>query len=707
MRPRTGIAFILAALAAAWVAPSSTAQTPAEMAQTASFAAAHQNKDGGFAPKVGQPSSLSSTNAGLRVLKHVGGSVPDVLACVNYVKSCRVPGSGFAATPGGKPDVVTTAMGLLAASELKINDSDMIREAVAYLGRNARSFEEVRMSAAGLEAIGVSSPDAPRWYRQIQGMRNPDAAFGTGATVPFATGGAAAAILRLGMPLEHRDAIVRAIRDGQRPEGGWSKDDGPPDLSSSYRIMRAMYMMHERPDIDRLLAFVARCRKSDGSYSATPEGEGNLGGAYLATILIYWSRQLMGLPAVVETAGFTPLVSGDSLDGWDGDKQLWSARDGVLIGRSNGLDHNEFLATTRRFGNFVLSLNFRLADGQGNSGVQFRSVRIPGHEMSGYQADIGEGYWGALYDESRRNMVLVYPRSEAVRGVHRSGWNRYTVRAMNDKITLTLNGAESVREYKEADPNIASDGLLAVQMHAGGSMEVQFRDLMIQPLPTPTASDSNQPGFHVRTLKTDQGERRYTVYVPEGYDGTKAFPVVLFLHGAGERGDDGITPAQVGLGPAILNRPGGIPAIVVFPQARQTWAAESSDGIAALKALDDVMRDYKGDPRRVILTGLSMGGRGSWDICTAHPERFAAVVPICGPGDPEAADRLKGLPIWTFCGDADRDETVLNLRTMVEGLRRAGNLARLTEYRGVGHNSWDRAYNNPELIDWMLAQSRP
>src|SRR5262249_18508784 len=165
---------------------------------TASFAAAHQNKDGGFAPKVGQPSSLSSTNAGLRVLKHVGGSVPDILACVNYVKSCRVAGGGFAATPGGKPDIVTTAMGLLAASELKINDSDMTREAVAYLGRNARSFEEVRMSAAGLEAIGVSSPDAPRWYRQLQGMRNPDGTFGTGAAAPFATGGSAAAILRLG-----------------------------------------------------------------------------------------------------------------------------------------------------------------------------------------------------------------------------------------------------------------------------------------------------------------------------------------------------------------------------------------------------------------------------------------------------------------------------------------------------------------------------
>ncbi len=393
MRPLTRIAFVLTAVGMAWAATQVRAQTPAEMAQTAAYAAAHQNKDGGFAPKVGQPSSLGSTNAGLRVLRHVGGSVPDILACVNYVKSCRVAGGGFSAIPGGKPDVVTTAMGLLAASELKINDSDMIREAVAYLGRNARAFEEVRMAAAGLEAIGVYSPDAPRWYRQLEAMRNPEGSFGNGASQAFVTGGVTAAILRLGMPLEHRDAIVKAIKAGQRPEGGWSKDDGPPDLSSSYRIVRAMFMMRERPDIDRLLAFVARCRKSDGSYSAIPDGEGSLGGAYLGTILIHWSRQLMGLPAVVETAGFTPLVNGDSLDGWDGDKSLWSARDGVLIGRSNGLDHNEFLATTRPYGNFVLSLNYKLADGQGNSGVQFRSVRIPGHEMSGYQADIGEGFW--------------------------------------------------------------------------------------------------------------------------------------------------------------------------------------------------------------------------------------------------------------------------------------------------------------------------
>ena len=295
MRPRKGIAFVLAVLATACFATTGRAQTPGEMAQTAAYAAAHQNKDGGFAMEPGQPSSLRATNAALKILKHVGGSVPDVLGCVDFVKACRA-GGGFAPTPGGQPDVITTAIGLMAASELKIDDPEMIRQGVAFLGRNARAFEDVRMSAAGLEAIGVYSPDAPRWYQQLQKMRNAQGSFGEGAAAPFATGGITAAILRLGMPLEHRDAIIKTIKGGQRPEGGWSKDDGPPDLSSSYRIVRAMYMMHARPDLDRLLDFVSRCRKPDGSYSVTPDAKGSLGGTYLGTILVHWSALADGAP---------------------------------------------------------------------------------------------------------------------------------------------------------------------------------------------------------------------------------------------------------------------------------------------------------------------------------------------------------------------------------------------------------------------------
>jgi predicted peptidase len=260
--------------------------------------------------------------------------------------------------------------------------------------------------------------------------------------------------------------------------------------------------------------------------------------------------------------------------------------------------------------------------------------------------------------------------------------------------------------YHESDPSIARDGRIAVQMHAGGPMEVRFKDVYIQPLPEPKDDADASPGFHLRTLKSGQDERKYTVYIPQSYDGRKAFPVVLFLHGSGERGKDGVRAAQVGIGPAIHANPDGFPAIAVIPQARETWAAGSDDAKAALAALDEVLGSLKADPRKVVITGLSMGGRGSWEVAAANPDRFAAVVPVCGNGRPESARTLAALPVWAFVGDADRAATVLNTRSMVEAIKAAGGTARLTKYRDVGHNSWDRAYSDPKLIDWMLAQTR-
>ena len=116
----------------------------------------------------------------------------------------------------------------------------------------------------------------------------------------------------------------------------------------------------------------------------------------------------------------------------------------MLVGKSPGLDHNEFLATRQAHGDFILSLRFASENGKGNSGVQFRSVRVPGTEMSGYQADIGENYWGCLYDESRRNKVLVKASPEALEALKKEGWNHYVLCAMGDRITFYLNGVPSV-----------------------------------------------------------------------------------------------------------------------------------------------------------------------------------------------------------------------------------------------------------------------
>ncbi len=472
----------LCLLALAMVGAPTRAQSPADFAQTAAYAAAHQNEDGGFAAEAGQPSTLGATNTGLRVLDYTGGSLPDIAGCIRFVRSCKVKRSGFAQTPGGKPDVITTAIGLLAAGELKIDDSQMIDDALAYFSTNAKTFEEIRMAIAGLEAVGASSPDFLRWAERIEELRQPDGSFGEGASKAFVSGGAGASFLRMGMKLEKREAVVAAIKAGQRPEGSWSKDDGPPDLSSSYRVMRAMYMLKEKPDVDRLVGFINRCRHDDGSYALKPGDRGSLGGCYFATIILRWLRLLDEKPPVLESASFAPLFSGTELAGWEGNTELWSARDGMLVGKSPGLDHNEFLAHRQPYGDFILSLRFRLVNGTGNSGVQFRSVRVPGTEMSGYQADIGESYWGCLYDESRRNKVLVKASAEALKALKKDGWNHYVLCAMGDRVTLYLNGATSA-VYHEENAAMARDGLIAVQIHAGAPMEVQFKDLQIRPLP--------------------------------------------------------------------------------------------------------------------------------------------------------------------------------------------------------------------------------
>jgi predicted esterase len=684
-------------------ATSSHAQSPSELARTARFAASCQNTDGGFAPTSGAASTLGATNSAVRILKYTGGSISDVLGCIRFVKSCAVATGGFAPTPGGTPDVGTTAIGLMALSELKIAEKPVVDAALGFLEKNAKTFEEIRIAVAGFEAVNRKSERFADWERLVNDGRNADGTFGQGAGLARDTGGKAVALLRMGVTLDRKDAIVAALKKAQGADGAWGRDGSGSELDSTYRIMRCFFMTHEIPDLDRLRAFVAKCSHDDGSYALKPGAGATLGATYNASIILYWSRLLGGAPAVVETAGCRALFNGRDLTGWEGDATLWSARNGLLVGDSPGIKQNQFLATDLSYDDFRLELTFRLRGGVGNSGVMFRSVRVPGTEMSGYQADIGETYWACLYDESRRNRTLVQAAPAATAALHKEAWNHYVIDARGPDVRLTINGVPSV-SYHEPEAGIARAGRLAVQIHAGGPMKAEFKDLYLQPLPRPTPSGESSPGFYLRSLNTGKGERKFTVYVPTGYDGTKPVPVVLFLHGSGERGDDGIKQAQVGIGPAILMNRDAFQAIAVIPQARSTWAAGSDDAKAALAALDAVLKEFKTDSKRVILTGLSMGGHGSWDIAAAEPGRFAAVVPICGGGNVASAKTLARLPVWAFCGDADRDQTVHNLRAMVLAITAAGGKARLTEYRGVGHNSWDRAYNDPNLIDWMLGQ---
>jgi len=183
--------------------------------------------------------------------------------------------------------------------------------------------------------------------------------------------------------------------------------------------------------------------------------------------------------------GFVPLFNGKDLTGWEGDAKLWVVENGMLVGRSQGITYNDFLATAKPYGDFLLRFQIRLVGGKGNTGMQFRSKRVENsHEVAGYQADFAPGWWGKLYDEARRKKVLAEPKEEDLKKVLKADdWNDYEVRAEGAKITLTLNGLKTV-EYTEADDKIPRTGIFAAQVHAGGPMEVQFKNIRIKELPS-------------------------------------------------------------------------------------------------------------------------------------------------------------------------------------------------------------------------------
>jgi len=214
-------------------------------------------------------------------------------------------------------------------------------------------------------------------------------------------------------------------------------------------------------------------------------------------------------------------------------------------------------------------------------------------------------------------------------------------------------------------------------------------------------------GFLTRVHKDADGtEVKYVLFVPHDYKGDTPFPVILFLHGAGETKGGQKMPVEVGIGPAIKKQEKTFPFITIIPQAQKRgWGATTDNGKMAMAILDELMKEYKTDPKRVYLTGLSMGGAGTWSFAITHPDRWAAIVPICGGGDPTKAAAIKDLPCWCFWGDADAPAKA-SMPKMIAAIKEAGGDPKFTEYPGVGHNSWDKAYATKELFDWMMKQER-
>jgi len=239
------------------------------------------------------------------------------------------------------------------------------------------------------------------------------------------------------------------------------------------------------------------------------------------------------------------------------------------------------------------------------------------------------------------------------------------------------------------------------------------------PATTKPAEDTPQP----RTFTAADGKTLpYLLLKPKDFGPAKNYPLVMFYHGAGERGDD--NKSQWKNGVEVFQAPENrakFPCFVIAPQCPKDkqwvnvpWGDDSEVQPAepgeelklSLEILESVRKEFPIDPSRLYVMGLSMGGYATWDVISRYPDLFAAAVPICGGGDEKTAAKIKDLPVWAFHGGADNVVKTIRTRNMIAAIKDAGGNPKYTEYPGVGHGSWGPAFRDPELLPWLFEQKR-
>jgi len=240
--------------------------------------------------------------------------------------------------------------------------------------------------------------------------------------------------------------------------------------------------------------------------------------------------------------------------------------------------------------------------------------------------------------------------------------------------------------------------------------------------PPPGGPTVVKGAFNVRSTVDGGITYPYQVFVPAGYDATKKWPVILFMHGSGEKGSDNQAQIKVGLGPVVQAQAATFPAIVVFPQSPADEAGRVVFVRIATAALDATMTEFNADPARVYLTGLSYGGIHAFEVLYKNPTRFAAFVPIsanicafCIFGSPipsmsqaaqSVVQKVPTLPVWQFQGSVDPNVPVADARTISTVFKSVDSGYQYTEYAGQGHAIWDQVYATPALFTWLYAQHR-
>ncbi|MDB5328829.1 MAG: esterase [Phycisphaerales bacterium] len=218
-------------------------------------------------------------------------------------------------------------------------------------------------------------------------------------------------------------------------------------------------------------------------------------------------------------------------------------------------------------------------------------------------------------------------------------------------------------------------------------------------------SSGGKANFKQESFSFAGDTRKYAIYTPPNYDPQKKYPAVLFLHGLFESGNDGMGATKVGIGPAIKENPERFNCIVVFAQTSDSWRDDDQLPLA-MATLDDATRNFGIDPNRVTVTGLSTGGAAVWKLGARYPGRFAALMPLCAFSSEDDIPNLTRYPIWAIHNRFDPFVGVWNTSGMCEKINTAGGHAKHTVYGGFGHDCWDRAYADKDVVAWMQGQAK-
>ncbi len=453
--------------------------------------------------------------------------------------------------------------------------------------------------------------------------------------------------------------------------------------------------------------------------------------------------------ANLDDTGFVTLFDGKSLDGWHVSAQTghsgtsqnksggkWVIEEGAIVGSQDIPGNGGIILTNQAFGDFEVIVEMKNDYGP-DSGLFLRSndkgqayqYMVDYHDNGNVAGIYGEGLPGGLHfrnyelgkeptdfkalDRKTDPRAAAYGspvNAEQWKDLWKHGeWNQLRARIVGNppQITTWINGVKFM-QFQDNQIRTTPEGMIALQVHGGGDFTKQFvryRNVKVKTFGVAEPVAGKEVWQKLESKKIPGESLPYLLALPTDYkaDETKR-PLLLFLHGAGECGVD-LNLVKIHGPPKLMEKkPGDFPFIVVSPQApiNEVPIIDRWDPRLLVELVDQVAAKYNADTDRLYVTGLSMGGYGTFRLCAHYPKKFAAAVPICGGGWTNYAEALAQVPMWIFHGTDDEAVPLERSLEIVKSVRKRGGKPLFTVYDGVAHDSWTQTYDNPEVYTWLL-----